>query len=432
MEPVVEQRQTLGSAAGFKFNPTNPAFVQDPYPTYAWMRREVPNLQTLGTRILTRYDDVLAALKHRDLSVSLIPDTIERTASKLRIDSLDQIDRFIRSSIVFTDNPTHVRLRRLVNQAFTPRAVCEIVPLIDGEIASCLQAFEAGEMADLLRELAQPLPFRVLCRWMQVGDEHRADIAHHVHHIRLLLDPGMMGRRDYARAASSLAHLTDFFSSHADNPAAAREGLVSALISAKANGDRLSREEVAFACIMSLVAGTETTQCLIGNTVLAFANHPKQLALLRERPELAQRAVEESVRFETPLQFTKRVARIPTAVNGIPIAADEQILLCMGAANRDAEVFDDPDEFDCARERMPHVGFGFGLHACLGGQLARLQTERVLHMLLVRYPVWEVDTSSVSWQSESLILRGPAELLCRFSAVPIDLGESLASGSADE
>lgn len=428
----MEQRQLQGPAAGFKFNPTNPAFVQDPYPTYAWMRREAPNLQTLGTRILTRYDDVLAALKHRDLSVALIPDTIERTMSKLRVEGLGQIDRFIRSSIVFTDNPAHVRLRRLVNQAFTPRAVAEIAPLIDGEIAACLQAFEAGETTDLMRELAQPLPVRVLCRWMQVDEEHRAYIAHHVHHIRLLLDPGMMGRRDYARAAGSLANLTDFFSDHADGPAAEREGPVRALISAQADGDQLSREEVAFACIMCFVAGTETTQCLIGNTVLAFANHPTQLTLLRERPELVQRAVEESVRFETPLQFTKRVARTQTSVNGIPIAVGEQILLCMGAANRDADVFNDPDEFDCEREGVPHVGFGYGLHACLGGQLARLQTERVLHTLLERYQVWEVETHDVTWQSESLILRGPAGLLCRFSAIPIEVNEVLASGGEDE
>jgi hypothetical protein len=418
-------------AAGFKFNPTDPAFIQDPYPTYARMRREAPRMQALGTRILTRYDDVLAALRHRDLSVALIPDTIERTATRLKVEGLDQIDRFIRSSIVFTDNPAHVRLRRLVNQAYTPRAVTQLAPLIDGEIAACLRAFEGGEAADLIRELAQPLPVRVLCRWMHVDEAHRADIAHHVHHIRLLLDPGMMGRRDYARAAGSLAHLTDFFSAHADGPAAQREGVVRALMSAQADGDRLSREEVAFACIMSFVAGTETTQSLIGNAVLALARHPQQLALLRARPELVERAVEESVRYETPLQFTKRMARTPTEVNGIPVAAGEQILLCMGAANRDDSVFDAADTFDCARERAPHVGFGYGLHACLGGQLARLQTERVLLTLLARWPAWDVDTRDVTWQSESLILRGPARLRCRFRAGNAEADEALAAGGAD-
>jgi len=424
----MEHCQSQGAAAGFKFNPTDPAFIQNPYPTYAWMRREVPHLQTLGTRIFTRYDDVLAALKHRDLSVSLIPDTIKRTASRLRVEGFDLLDRFIRSSIVFTDNPAHVRLRRLVNQAYTPRAVLETTPLIDGEIAACLHAFETGETADLMGELARPLPVRVLCRWMQVDGEHYADIAHHVHHVRLLLDPGMMGRRDYARAAESLAHLTDFFSAHIDGPAATREGLVRALISAQADGDRLSREEVAFACIMSFVAGTEATQCLIGNVVLALANHPEQLTLLRKRPELVQRAVEESVRFETPLQLTKRVAGVPTAINGVPLAAGEQILLCIGAANRDAAVFDNPDTFDCMCERAPHVGFGYGLHTCLGGQLARLQTERVLHTLLTRYAMWEVGACDVTWQSESLILRGPVQLLCRFGAMPIEVDRALASG----
>jgi cytochrome P450 len=425
------ERRPDAPAAGFKFNPTNPAFIQNPYPTFSRMRKEMSAFQSLGTRIFTRYDDVLAALRDRDLSVALIPDTIERTASRLKVESKEQMDRFIRSSIVFTDNPAHVRLRRLVNQAYTPRAVAQLAPLIDSEIAACLRVFDSGEPADLMTALAQPLPVRVLCRWMHVDEAHWGDITRHVHDIRLLLDPGMMGRRDCARAANSLAHLTEFFSAHADGPAAEREGVVRALASAQAEGDKLSREEVAFACIMSFVAGTETTQCLVGNMVLALARYPRQLALLRERPELAERAVEESVRFETPLQFTKRVARATTQVNGIAIAAGEQILLCMGAANRDADTFDDADVFDCVRQRPPHVGFGFGLHACLGGQLARLQAERVLRELLAR-PVWEVDTQDVTWQSYSLILRGPAQLRCRFGAASsANAAAAAVEGTAD-
>jgi cytochrome P450 len=188
---------------------------------------------------------------------------------------------------------------------------------------------------------------------------------------------------------------------------------------------------VAFACIMSFVAGTETTQCLIGNAVLALARHPRQLALLRVRPALVKRAVEESVRYETPLQFTKRVSHTPIEVNGTAIVAGEQILLCLGAANRDAAVFEDADTFDCAREGAPHVGFGYGLHACLGGQLARLQTERVLHALLTRYAVWEVGTSDVTWQSESLILRGPAGLRCRFGIMSGEANTELAAGGVN-
>ena len=425
----MERRQDE-SPAGFKFNPTNPAFVQNPYPTYARMREDAP-MQSLGTRILTRHADVLAALRDRDLSVALIPDTIARTASRLRIEGFEQVDRFIRSSIVFTDNPAHVRLRRLVNQAYTPQAVEQLAPQIDAEIAACLQPFDAGAPADLMAALAQPLPVRVLCRWMHVEEEHWAGIARHVHAIRLLLDPGMMGRRDYEKATGSLAELTGFFRAHAQGPAAQRDGVVRALAGAEANGERLGEEEVAFACIMSFVAGTETTQCLIGNAVLALARHPEQLALLRARPELAERAVEESVRFETPLQFTKRVARAATEINGIALAAGEQVLLCMGAANRDASAFEAPDVFDCERAgASQHVGFGFGLHACLGGQLARLQTERVLRALLARYPVWEVETQDVRWQAESLILRGPARLQCRFGAAPSGAEEAVASGGA--
>lgn len=413
-----------------RFNPADPAFIRDPYPTYAMMRRHAPSWQAFGTRILTRYYDVAAALRERSLSVSLIPDTIVRSAARLELEGFDLVERFIRGSIVFTDNPAHVRLRRLVNQAYAPRAIEQLRPLIDGEIAACLQAVLPNDGIDLVSVLARPLPVRVLCRWLSIPSQHEAEIALHVHRIRLLLDPGLMGKRQYLLAAESLAHLTRFFRTRSAEAAASGEGLVAALVHAEADGDRLSDEEVAFACIMSFVAGTETTQCLIANTVLAIASRPEQETLLRCSPSLVPKAVEESIRFHTPLQFTKRVAQSDFDLNGVRIGVGEQILLCLGSANRDERVFAEPDVFDVRRERLPHVGFGYGLHACLGGLLARLQAERALSTLLERYAMWKVDAADVQWQSESLILRGPAYLKCSFSPASSGASGALAESNA--
>ncbi|MBA3772845.1 MAG: cytochrome P450 [Ramlibacter sp.] len=400
----------------FRFNPTDPAFIQEPYSTYSYMRREAPHLQALGTRIFSRYTDVLAALRERQLSVALIPQTISRTATKLRLEGFDQVTRFIRGSIVFTDNPAHLRLRRLVNQAYTPRALAELKSLIEEEVSSCLLLSEGAGAFDLVETLAKPLPVRVLCRWMNVDEDKRDEIAGHIHNVRLLLDPGMMSKRDYVRAATSLGQLTESFLDHAAQRRAHAGGLVNALACAQSDGDRLSDEEVAFACIMSFVAGTETTQCLIGNTFQALAAHPSQQRALQADASLAGRAVEETLRYQTPLQFSKRVAVEPAEINGLRIAAGEQILLCMGAANRDETAFTEPDVFDLARSGPGHVGFGFGLHACLGGQLARMQAEQVLLSMLERYGSWCADPA-VTWQSESLILRGPTRLLCELPSV---------------
>lgn len=402
------------TAAPVRFNPMDPAFMQDPHAVYARLRREAPYLLTMGTRILTRYVDVQAALKDRRLSVALIPDTIVRSARKQGVGDVGQIERFIRNSIVFTDAPEHTRLRRLINQAYTPATIRELYGLIDAEVLACLDDFDAHGNDDLIERVGQPLPVNVLCAWMGVPAMARGDIARHIHVIRYLLDPGLMTPSHFDAVGRSLATLTDYFSAHSRAVRrAGQRNLVSMLCDAESAGDRLAEEEVAFACIMSFVAGTETTQCLIGNMMVALARHPEQLRALRADAGLLPQAIEETTRFETPLQLTKRVVVEPIEVNGQPVAQGEQLLLCMGAANRDETVFEHPERYDLARKGPGHVGFGAGMHSCLGGLLARVQAERCLAAMLDRYADIDLAEPQVQWQTESLILRGPRRLPLR-------------------
>lgn len=423
-EPVVPDRLSGGERTGtsrrIRFNPLDAAFRQDPYPLYARLRDEAPYLRALGMLVLTRHTDVQAALRDRRLSVGLIPAAIAGGIGKLNLDGAQQIERFIRNSIVFTDSPDHLRLRRLINPAFTPASLVHLKTITRDEVDALVgRALDAGRV-DAISEIAAPLPLNVLCAWMGVPVAARDQIAAHVSAIRGLLDPGMMTRAHYEETIAATAHLTRFFVDHASRAAGSRDDntLIARLAGARSDGDRLSDMEVAFACIMSLVAGGETTQCLIGNTLDMLLHFPAEAARLRAQPGLIGAAVEESIRYQTPLQLTKRVAPQAVEINGHRVAQGEQILLCLGAANRDPRVFDSPERASLERGRCAQpgaqLGFGSGMHACLGGALARLQAETCIAALFERTHAIERSNHATRWQTRSLILRGLETLPLRF------------------
>ncbi len=390
-----------------KFNPLAPDFRRDPYPVYRQLREKAPYLRTLGTLTLSRYQDVAGALRDRRLSVDLIPRTAMQHARKLGVRDLEQVSKFMRNSIVFTDNPDHARLRRLVSPAFAPSALEALKTIIRSEVTVLLDAAEEAETLDVVGDLAAPLPLNVLCAWMGVPVQHRGWIREHVHTIRYLLDPGMMTKGDCTSVVAALAALTAFFLEHVRALRTRPDRNLIALLSQATSGDdRLSETEVAFACIMCFVAGNETTQCVIGNTINALTRFPEQERLLREDLGLAGGAIEESIRYDAPLQMTKRLVTAEMDINGCAVKAGEPILLCLGAANRDPTAFPDPDTFLIQRANNQHLGFGHGMHACLGGALARLQAEMCIIELLERFERIERVQAEDHWQSHSLILRG--------------------------
>ncbi|WP_236794637.1 cytochrome P450 [Amycolatopsis sp. GM8] len=396
-----------------RFNPFSAEFRRDPYPQYRQLRENQPVHRTLGMWVLTRHADVQAVLRDRTFSAGLIPQLVAKQADRVSGENVARIERLGRKSLVFTDNPDHARLRGLVNRVFTGPAVAALRPLVH-EIADRLTEKACAEGAgtfkdmDVIADLAAPLPVTVLCEWMALPAGLREQVAGWTHDIRFLLEPGLMRGDDFTHVCevveNFVAALEEVVDERRNEPG---EDLISRLLAAETGGgDRLSDEELVFVCIMCFVAGNETTKSLIGNMMLALLRNPEQFALLRAKPGLVESTVDEALRYDCPLQLTKRLTTQEVEVGGTRIPEGEQVLLCMGAANRDFDVFERPDEFDITRAPKGHLAFGYGMHGCLGGMLAELQAEMALECLLRRTESIEPLIDEYEWQDHSFIVRG--------------------------
>ncbi|MFF0612894.1 cytochrome P450 [Nocardia tengchongensis] len=398
------------SGARTRFNPFSAEFRRDPYPMYRALREQRPVHKTLGMWVLTRHEDVRAVLTDRSFSAGLIPQLVAEQAQRLGQTDVDRIARLGRKSLVFTDNPDHARLRGLVNRVFTAAAVEELRPVAREFTARRLgRAVSRGEL-DVVTDLAAPLPVSVLCEWMALPADLRERVGPWTHDIRFLLEPGLMQEADFIRVREVVeefaAALGEVLERRRREPG---DDLISRLLATRTTGgDALSDEELIFVGIMSFVAGNETTKSLIGNGTLALIRHPDQARLLREGAATVKTAVTEALRYDSPLQLTKRLATKDVEVGGEIIRAGDQVMVCLGAANRDPEVFERPDDFDLVRGGGGHLAFGHGLHGCLGGQLAELLAEEAFTGLR------ELDLTPLSdefvWQEHSFIVRGLAHL----------------------
>lgn len=402
----------MTSGTTVRFNPFSAEFRRDPYPHYRRLREAEPVHRTMGMWVLTRYGDVRSVLYDRTFGAGLIPNLVARQADRLRHDDVARIERLGEKSLVFTDDPDHARLRSLVNRVFTGRAVARLRPRI-AEIVDRLvgKAGDAGVM-DAIADFATPLPIEVMSEWMALPDSLRASVGEWTHSIRFLLEPGLM-------TADQFEHVSEVVEAFAGalgdvverRRSAPGDDLVSQLLAVRNDeGDRLGDEEIAFICIMCFVAGNETTKCLVGNSLLALLQHPHQGDRLRSRPELLKSAVGEVLRYDSPLQLTKRVATRDVEIGGEQVRAGDQVLLCLGGANRDPEVFRRPDELDIARSERGHLGFGYGMHGCLGGALAEAQAAIALERLYLRARRIKLVTEELEWQDHSFIVRGVKRL----------------------
>ncbi|MFD7842831.1 cytochrome P450 [Nocardia sp. NPDC059764] len=398
------------AGARTRFNPFGVEFRRDPYPMYRALREQRPVHKTLGMWVLTRHEDVRAVLTDRSFSAGLIPQLVSEQAQRLGQTDMDRVARLGRKSLVFTDNPEHARLRGLVNRVFTAAAVEELRPVAAEFTARRLCRAVAGGELDVVTDLAAPLPVTVLCEWMALPAALRERVGPWTHDIRFLLEPGLMQESDFIRVREVVEEFADALG---EVLAARRrepgDDLISRLLATRTTGgDALSEEELIFVCIMSFVAGNETTKSLIGNGTLALIRHPGQARMLRDGTATVKSAVTEALRYDSPLQLTKRLATRDIEIGGEVIRAGDQVMVCLGAANRDPEVFDRPDEFDLVRGGLGHLAFGHGLHGCLGGQLAELLAEVAFTGLR------ELDLIPLSdeftWQEHSFIVRGLAHL----------------------
>jgi cytochrome P450 len=392
------------------FNPMDPAFVADPYPTYHRLRAEDPvHHSPLGFWVLTRYEDVVASLRDPRLAKEAIASVI---ATRFGIEApagigLSMLDR---------DPPDHTRLRGLVSKAFTPRVVEGLRPRVQQIVDGLLAAVEDRHAMDLIEEFAYPIPVIVICEMLgvPVADHERfkgwsLDTARGLDAIMLPPQSDVSRRAGAARTA-----LADYFRDLiAERRKSPREDLLSALIAAEEAGDKLSENELLATCILLLIAGHETTVNLLGNGILALLRHPDQLRLLRENPGLIGSAVEELLRYDGPVQRTARVPSTAVTIGGRTIEAGEMVMPFLGAANRDPAQFPDPDRLDITRGDTRHVGFGLGIHFCLGAPLARIEGQIAIGTLLRRLPKLALAVERPEYR-HSLTLRGLQSLPVAF------------------
>lgn len=393
------------------FNPLSPAFHADPYPFYRHLRETDPvHLSALGLWILTRYEDCVTSLRDPRFG----RDGFEAILSA-QYGEESETGRLPRS-MLFRDPPDHTRLRSLVNRAFTPRVIEGMRGQIQAVVDRLLDHAEAQGRIDVIADLAYPLPVTVICDMLgvPVGDheqikEWSSDIIRSLDAIGVPSDPSIVERGRIGRRG-----IADYFRALLpERRRRPRADLLSALIAAEEQGDRLTEGELLATCVLLFIAGHETTVNLIGNGTLALLKHPEQLRRLREDPALIGSAIEELLRYDGPVQRTARIPSEDITIGGRTIPKGEMVMPFLGAANRDPAQFPDPDRLDITRADNRHIAFGMGIHFCLGAPLARMEGQIAINTLLRRLPKLALAGQRPEHR-QSLTLRGLVSLPVAF------------------
>jgi len=379
-----------------RFDPWNPDFVAHPYGVYAELRQQAPVsfFEPTGQWLIARHADVNALLRDRRLGRSYLHvATHEEFGKEAEPEFQEPFWRVVRAGMLDVEPPVHTRLRRLVSRAFTPRMVESLRPRVRAIAGGLVDAFVEQGGGDLIAEVAEPLPVTVIAEMLGIPDADRpllrpwsADICGMYE-----LNPAPEAQHTAVRAASEFAgYLKELARERAARPG-------DDLISALAQIDELTLDELVGTCVLLLNAGHEATVNVTGNGWWSLFRNPAELARLREDRGLLPSAIEELMRWDTPLQMFERWVLEDIEVGGVVIPRGVEVALLFGSANRDQEVFVDPDRLDVGRADNPHISFGAGIHFCLGAPLARIELiesfgalmDRAPKLELVREPVWK-------------------------------------------
>ncbi len=387
-------------------NVLSPENRANPYPLYEQLRSEDPVLwdDFLGRWILTGYADVLACLRDPRLSAERVGALRTQLPQEV-VEKIRPMERVFESWMLFLDPPDHTRLRGLVNKAFTPRRVEAMRPHIQQIVDGLLNQVQANGRMDVIRDLAFPLPSTVIAEMLGVPSEDREQFRGWSSDIigisSMIIDPDRA-----VRAQNSILAMMEYFRQIvAQRRKSPRDDLISAMIAAEDQGKFLSDEELLSNCVLLLEAGHETTTNLIGNGLLALLRHPDQLRTLRENPSLIGTAIEELLRYDSPVQLTGRIATEDLEIGDKRISQGDTVILLFGAANRDPAQFLDPNILDLYRRESRHLSFGQGIHYCLGSPLARIEGQLAITTVLRRCPGLELTGEPLEWR-QAVSLRG--------------------------
>ena len=388
-----------------------PGFVDDPYPVYAELRRRSPvHPLAPGSWLLTRHDDVSAVYR----SVAASSDKKREFAPKFGVGT--PLYEHHTTSLVFSDPPLHTRVRRLIVGAVNQRAIRRMEPGLTALVNALLDRLDGLEAPDLIDDFAARIPIEVIGNLLDVPHADRGPLREWSLAILSALEP-VPGDAVLARGNAAVREFIDYLrglvAHRRAHPGDPEVDVLTRLIQGETGGERLTDAELFHNCIFLLNAGHETTTNLIGNGVHALLAHRDQWDRLVREPVLIDTAVEELLRFESPLQLNNRVLTAPVEVSGRVLPAGDFVTLGIGAANRDPAQFPDPDRLDIARKPNPHLAFGHGAHACAGMNVARLEARIAIAGLAARHP--RLALAGRAERDPRLRFRG-------FRRVPIALG----------
>jgi cytochrome P450 len=396
------------------FNPWSPAFHADPYPAYHRLRTQEPIHESpFGFLVISRHEDCLALLRDQRFGREGFEQLFQAVYGE------EEERHRIPRSMLFRDPPDHTRLRSLVNKAFTPRVIETMRGHIESLVAGFLDRVQASGRMDVIDDLAYPLPVTVICEMLGVPVADHESMRGWSSDIARSLDAfGLPEHADIAlKGRLARQKIVEYFRAIIpERRSAPREDLLSLLIAAEEAGDKLSEGELLATCVLLFIAGHETTVNLIGNGTYALLRHRDQLERLVADPDLDANAVDEMLRYDSPVQVSRRIATTDIEIAGEQIGAGELVLTLLGSSNRDEGKWGPTAaDLDVGREGAGgHLSFGSGIHHCLGSALARLEGAEAVPALVRRFPGMELAADAPAWNGR-IVLRG-------LDSLPVTLG----------
>jgi cytochrome P450 len=379
-----------------------PEFLRDPYPIY---RRY---LDGPGLQFLTLHGGVWIIFKHRDCSTFLRDSRLSAKRTGRMIDEFPaerqkqfaELAHTLSLWMLFFDAPEHTRLRKLMNKGFSPAAIDSLRPQVEKIIDRLLMPLHKNNRIDLLPEFAHPLPACVIAELLNVPESARGKFICWSNAVATFFGNPHRTPDDFATAQQAIHDLMSYFREAVAvrrKQTGKANDLISLLMEIEEDGDVLTEEELYAQCVMLLFAGHETTRNLIGNGLYTLLRHPEQAAELRDNPELIRSAVEELLRYESPIQYTSRTVLQDSEFCGIQAHRGQGLIFMLGAANRDGTQFNDPDRLDLKRAKNSHLAFGAGAHFCIGNQLARLEGQVAVLKMLQEFPKMHSISAEPEW-----------------------------------
>jgi hypothetical protein len=404
------------------YDPSDPATRRDPFPLFRALRSDDPVhwSQPLAGWVLTRYDDVRAAMFEPQFTSDRVRPFFRRLPEEER-GKYPDLERYITGWAVFFDPPNHTRLRRLMNKAFTPRAVAGLRPkirgIVDDLIDRVVQRAAGGRgTMDVIADFAYPIPASVIMVMLGVPRRDLDAVKRWSDDMALFVGSSRLSADKYQRAQSGMREMAEYFRAViAARRAAPEDDLISAMLLPEPGGDVFSEDELIATCSLLLFAGHETTSNLIGNGIWALLTHPDELARLAADPGLVESAVEEMLRWDGPSHALARLVASEITIAGKQLKPGDRVFAMLNAANRDPAMFPEPDRFDVARTPNKHLTFAAGIHFCLGAPLARLEGQVAIETLLRRLRDLRLAEQRLDWL-DSMILRGVKSLRVSFRA----------------